>query len=143
MKTTFGRTFFAYAVILLAALLLVGISFQLLVRNFLTEQVYEDLKSDSSAVAQIASAYYMDNGLRTKDFLVALSVAESVSGHDTLICDSQGQVLLCSSAPLGCSHVGLVITDHKYLQQVISEQYVVSSGMVSGLYEDARYQLYR
>ena len=33
MKTTFSRTFVSFAVILLAALLLVGISFQLLVRK--------------------------------------------------------------------------------------------------------------
>ncbi len=139
MKTTFGRTFFAYAVILLAALMLVGLSFQLLVRNYLTEQVYEDLKTDSSAVAQIASAYYTDSGINGKDFLVALSVAESVSGNDTVICNPQGQIILCSSAPLGCSHIGLAITDRNYLSQVATEKYVVSGGVISGLYEDARY----
>ena len=33
MKTTFSRTFAAFAVILLTALLLVGISFQMLAKN--------------------------------------------------------------------------------------------------------------
>ncbi len=139
MKTTFSRSFIVYAVILLAALLLVGVSFQLLVRNFLTERVFEDLKADSTAVAKIAGAYYTNSQLKTKDFLVALSVAESVSGNDTVICDARGQLLLCSSAPLGCAHQGLVITNQIYLKQIASQQYVVSRGLVSGLYEDARY----
>ena len=139
MKTTFSRSFFAYAVILLAALLLVGVSFQFLVRNFLTEQVYEDLKSDSAAVAQIASAYLRQDTVNSQDFLVSLAVAERVSGNDTVICDAQGQILLCSSAPLGCAHQGLVITSRDYLQKVATETFVVSSGLVEGLYTDSRY----
>jgi len=139
MKTTFSRSFFAYAVILLAALLLVGVSFQFLVRNFLTEQVYEDLKSDSAAVAQIASAYLRQDTVNSQDFLVSLAVAERVSGNDTVICDAQGQILLCSSAPLGCAHQGLAITSRDYLQKVTAETFVVSSGLVEGLYTDNRY----
>ena len=139
MKTTFSRSFFVYAVILLAALLLVGLSFQLLVRNFLTERVYEDLKSDSTAVAQIASAYLSRDTVDSQDFLVSLAIAERVSGNDTVICDANGQILLCSSAPLGCAHQGLVITDGDYLRKVSREAFVVSSGLVEGLYTDSRY----
>ena len=139
MKTSFSRSFFVYAVILLAALLLVGFSFQFLVRNFLTERVYEDLKSDSAAVAQIASAYLSRNSVDSQDFLVSLAVAEKVSGNDTVICDARGQILLCSSSPLGCAHQGLSITSRDYLQKVSRETFVVSSGLVEGLYTDSRY----
>lgn len=139
MKTTFSRTFFVYAMILLATFLLVGISFQILVRNFLTEQVYEDLKNDSSAVAQMTAAYYTDRNMDNTDFLVALSVAANVSDNDAVICDSQGQILLCSASPLGCIHQGLTITNRNYLRQVASKQYVVSSGLVEGIYTDDRY----
>lgn len=139
MKTTFSRSFFVYAVILLAALLLVGLSFQLLVRNYLTERVYEDLKNDSAAVAQIASAYLSQDTVNSQDFLVSLSIAERVSGNDTVICDRHGQILLCSSAPLGCAHQGLIITNWEYLQKVSREPFVVSSGLVEGLYTDSRY----
>ena len=139
MKTTFSRSFFAYAVILLAALLLVGFSFQFLVRNFLTEQVYEDLKSDSAAVAQIASAYLRRDSVNSQDFLVSLAIAERVSGNDAVICDAHGQILLCSSAPLGCAHQGLAITSQNYLKKVSQENFVVSSGLVEGLYTDNRY----
>ena len=46
MKSTFSRTFFPAAMILLAALLLVGTSFYALVRNYLTERTIENLKSN-------------------------------------------------------------------------------------------------
>ena len=46
MKTTFSRTFFPTAIILLTALLLVGFSFQILVKDYLEEQTLASLKID-------------------------------------------------------------------------------------------------
>ncbi len=139
MKTTFSRTFFPAAIILLVALLLVGASFQMLVKNYLQEQAMEGLKSDSSTIAQVAATYYAEDSLTDRDFLVNLSVASSVSGADAVICDAEGSLLMCSDAPLGCNHQGLVISNRDYLQQVLSHDYVESTGLVQGLYTDARY----
>ena len=139
MKTTFSRTFFTYAVILLAALLLVGVSFQMLVKNFLEDKAVENLKNDSSAIAQVAAAYYTDSNLSGRDFLINLSVASKISQADAVICDANGKLVLCSDAPLGCEHQGMVITNRDYLNQVKTQEYVVSSGMIDGLYDDARY----
>jgi len=139
MKTTFSRTFFSFAVILLAALLLVGISFQLLVRNYLTSHAVEGLKADSSAIADVAAAYYKDDTLSSRDFLIILSVLSEVSAADTVICDANGRLLLCSDAPLGCEHQGLTITSNDYLQRILSQEYVVSNGIIDGLYDDARF----
>ena len=139
MKTTFSRTFFSFAVILLAALLLVGISFQLLVRNYLTTHAVDSLKADSSAIADVAAAYYKDDTLSSRDFLIILSVLSEVSAADTVICDADGRLLLCSDAPLGCEHQGLTITSNDYLQRILSQEYVVSNGIIDGLYDDARF----
>ena len=139
MKTTFSRTFFTYAVILLAALLLVGFSFQLLVKNYLEDKAVEGLKNDCSTIAQVAAAYYTDNNLSGKDFLINLSVASRISEANTVICDAEGNLVLCSDAPLGCEHQGLRITSQDYLKQIKSQEYVVSNGIIEGLYDDARY----
>ena len=139
MKTTFSRTFSTFAVILLAALLLVGVSFQLLARDYLTGQVYETLKNNSSAIAQVAAAYYTDGTLTDREFLVNLSVAATVSQSDAVICDTSGHLVLCSDAPLGCEHQGLSITNRNYLQKILREDYVVSRGIINGLYEETRY----
>jgi len=56
MKTTFSRTFFLAAVVLLAALLLVGAAFQMLVRNLMTRQTEKALQEDCTTIAGLASA---------------------------------------------------------------------------------------
>ena len=139
MKTTFSRNFFTHAVILLAALLLVGVSFQLLVKDFLTDRAVDGLKNDSATIAQVAAAYYSDSSLTGRDFLINLSVAAKVSQADAVICDADGRLVLCSANPLGCEHRGLTITNPDYLRRVHSQEYVVSTGVVEGLYDDARY----
>ena len=139
MKTTFSRTFFPAAIILLAALLLVGTSFQALVRDYLTDRAIDGLKNDNATIAAAAVAYYSENALSGREFLANLSVASQVSGADTVICDAFGELILCSDAPLGCEHQGLVINNRTYLEQVLTDGCVVSTGMMDGLYTDARY----
>ena len=138
MKTTFSRTFFPAAIILLAALLLVGASFQVLVRNMMTKQSMENLKSDCSTIRDMASAYYTKGSLTTQDFFVNLTIATQVSGADAVICDGQGRLLLCSDAPIGCSHQGLMINQN-YLKKVYADGIVSDVGRVEGLYEESRY----
>ncbi len=138
MKSTFSRTFFPAVLVFLAALLLVGASFRLLVQNYLNDQAIESLENDSAAISTLASAYYTEYSLSSQDFLINLSIASEVSGADAVICDSHGRLLLCSDSPMGCSHQGWVI-DQAYLKQVLSSGKSVSKGRIDGLYSDARY----
>ena len=138
MKTTFSRTFFLAAVVLLAALVLVGASFQLLVRNITTRQTENALKSECSTIAALASAYYGEGSLSTQDFFVNLSIATQVSGADAVICDGTGTLALCSDSPMGCVHQGMKVSE-KYMQQVYREGMVLDVGMVQGLYQESRY----
>ena len=138
MKTTFSRSFFPAALILLAALLLVGASFQVLVRNMMTKQSMENLKSDCSTIRDMASAYYTEGSLTTQDFFVNLTIATQVSGADAVICDGKGRLVLCSDAPMGCRHQGMTI-DQNYQKKVYHDGTVSNVGLVGGLYEESRY----
>ena len=142
MKTTFSRMVFTFVVILLVALLLVGTIFQLLVRNYLTDNVIQGLKKDCSTIAQVASAYFSGSSLKQKDFLMLISVAANFTDADTVICDREGAVLLCSDAPLGCEHQGLAITSQEQLSRILTQEYVVSQGKLAGMYPDARYAVF-
>ena len=135
MKTAFGRTFFTAAIILLAAILLVGGTFQLLVRQLMTEDALLD---DCATVAGLASAYYGEGTVSTDLFFVNLSIATQVSGTDAVICDASGKLVLCSDSPMGCPHQGMTLSE-SYLQQVLREGKVVDKGLVEGLYTDSRY----
>ena len=139
MRSTFSRTFLTFSAILLSALLVVGFSLQALVKNYLEDRTIEDLKSDSAAIAQLAAAYHQDMGMTSREFLTNLSVASSISGADAVLCNAEGKLLLCSDAPLGCEHQGLSITSREYLQAVRTQDFVINQGVISGLYDNARY----
>ena len=139
MKTTFSRTFVTFVVILLAALIMVGVSFQMLVRSFLTNHAIESLKADSTAISRVASVYFKANAVTNRDLFNILSVVSDISGSDTVICDENGQLVLCSDTPQGCEHQGLTINGTGFLAQLSSQDYVVTTGVIDGLYADDRY----
>ena len=138
MKTAFSRTLMSFAVIMLATLLLLGFSLQLLVRNYLQDQAMEGLRNDSEIIADVAAAFYAQTSLTDEDFLINLSIVATVSDTDAVICDEAGLLLLCSHSPLGCEHQGLEM-DKAYMEQVYSVEYLSGTGRIGGLYEDARY----
>ena len=118
MRSTFSRTFFSAAMVLLMAMLLIGTSFQALVKNYLTEEAMEGLKNDGNAISALASAYYTEGTLNHEDFLVNLSFVSQVSQADAVICDSTGRLVLCSRAPFGCGHQGLSVSPD-FLQNMV------------------------
>ncbi len=138
MKTSFSRSFFAAAIILLSALLLVGASFQLLVRNMITKQRVDELENYCDTICDMASAYYTEGSLTTREFFINLTLSTKVSGADAVICNGTGRLVLCSDAPMGCNHQGLII-DNSYMQQVFQEGTTFDMGFVGGLYEESRY----
>ena len=138
MKTTFSRSFSATLMILLLALVLVGISFQALVEDYLTETAVTELQQNGSAIATLASAYYSEGSLINRDFMVNLDVASEVSGSDLIICDRSGRIILCSDVLTGCNHKDLRV-DLSYLQKVVDQGGDVATGLIKGLYEEARY----
>ncbi len=118
MRSTFSRTFFPAALLLLAALLLVGASFQILVRNYLNGQSLDSLENDGQAIADLASAYYTEGALSRRDFLVNLSVASRVSDADAVIFDREGSFVLCSDFPQDCKHQRWHLSD-SYLKKIL------------------------
>ena len=138
MRSTFSRTFFSAAMMLLMAMLLIGTCFQALVRNYLTEQAMEGLKNDGNAISALASAYYTEGTLNHEDFLVNLSFVSQVSQADAVICDSTGRLVLCSRAPFGCGHQGLTVSPD-FLQNVFATGCVTTTGIIQGLYEEERF----
>ena len=138
MRSTFIRTFFLTAVVVLAALLVVGAAFQFVVRDLFTRQTERELIDDCNTVASLASAHYGQGSLPTREFFVDLSIATQVSGADAVICDSRGNLLLCSDSPMGCEHQGMVLSEN-YLQKVFQAGVVLDSGLVEGLYAESRY----
>ena len=140
MKTTFSRAFFPAALVLLSALLLVGTFLRALVNNYLTDQTVASLESDAAAISSLATAYYSEGSLSSRDFFVNLSIAAQVSDSDAVILNKQGRVVLCSDSPLSCEHQGWQMQS-AYVQRVFDNGKAVDSGVTSNLYDDIRYMV--
>ena len=138
MKTSFSRNFSTAATILLLALTVLGASFQMLVKEFLTENTVSGLQKDATIIAELASAYSVGGKLNNREFLLNLDVASQISEADTVICDASGQVLLCSDALEDCSHEGIRFNG-EYVQKVIDNGGDSTTGVIRGLYPEARY----
>ena len=138
MRSTFSRIFFPTVLLLLAALFLVGIAFQILVRNYLNGQALDDLENDGQAIASLASAYYTEGSLTGKEFFINLSVATQVSNADAVLFDSTGRLILCSDSPLGCEHRNWMVGSD-YVKQVLRSGVAKNTGAFTGLYNDVRY----
>ena len=137
MKTTFSRIFATAAVILLLALLLIGTSFQLLVKEYLSENAMESLKQQSAAIAELAAAYSTDEGIEGREFVVNLEVLTQVTGTDTIVCDASGEILLCTDALPLCEHVGLCFSD-EFARQVLTDGTLTGTGRIPNIYEETR-----
>lgn len=138
MKSSFSRSFFPAITILLAALLCVGFIFRMLATNLMQDRAMDRLEAQAQTVSQLASAYYVSGVARETSFFINLSVVTQSSGADIVICDSTGKLVLCSDAPMGCSHQGLQIGSD-YLKGVFSKGHAKSVMYLEGLYEEVRY----
>ena len=138
MKSTFSRLFIAISLVLLAAMVLVSGSFQWLASRHLTEQTVTSLENDAKVIASLYQASYGDKSISSQDFYMALTVAISVSGADAVICDAEGNLLMCADAPMGCEHTGLRL-DSAYRDRVFAQGSCTDKGIIGGLYEENRY----
>ncbi len=138
MKSTFSRTFSAAATILLLAVLLLGIAFPMLVKEYLQESTISNLENDARVISRLATAFALDDTISNREFLRNLDIAADVSDADAVICNSQGFVVLCSDALTGCEHQGLQI-NRDYLEKVVENGGDSAVGLIKGLYADSRY----
>ena len=138
MKTTFSRTFFTAMVVLLLSLLAVGIFLKALLKDYLNDSAFERLQNDAQVISELAVAYRADGALNSMEFLINLDIAAKVSDADTVICDEEGRILLCTDDPLGCEHHSLTVGSD-FMAAVMDKGMVMDTGLIQGLYEDARY----
>ena len=138
MKSAFSRTFCVLAVVLLTALLVVGVSFQYLVRDYLTDRTLDELKNTANTMVELVESGFTDRSFSGRDFQIALTVASSISDADAVICNSSGVLLMCADSPLGCEHTGMIL-DQNYLQMVLKQNGHTHTGVIEGLYDDMRY----
>lgn len=138
MRTTFRRQMTLIFCLLLAALLVIGVSFWALFNRYATDNLESSLRSTAKSVSSLLnaySAYYLDDW----DFRTNLAVASTASGNDILICDSEGTVRICANELQQCSHLGRSLNSATVKRVYQSGSGVNVSSAASALYGDDRF----
>ena len=107
MRTTFRRQVTLIVSLLLAATILLGVSFWGLFTHYVIRERESSLRGTAQSVVWLTQTSAVSDDVTTSwDFLRTLSVASSASGNDILLCDANGEVKLCAQDIQGCSHIG-------------------------------------
>ena len=138
MKSTFSRQVSTTVLILLLALLLLGGAFRVLVGRYLEQNTHAQLRTDALALAELVAAYDAAGDLQHENLRTNLTLASLVSGADTVVLDSLGNVILCSEVDLQCPHLGLTINQN-FVDQVFREGSSFDTGSIPELYAENRY----
>ena len=138
MKSSFSRSFFTAATILLLALTVLGASFQLQVNKYMEDTTVSGLQQDATVIANLAAAYSVDGKLSSRELLLNLDIVSQVTDADVVVCNEEGFIILCSDALTGCDHEGWQV-NRDYLDKVIANGRDNAVGIVRGLYTDQRY----
>ena len=138
MKTIYRRFMIPAALVLFCALLMVAAVFQYQARAQMRHNNYEILEATADTVSRLATAYYGEASLESDQFYMSVTAASRAANAQTVICDSQGRLVMCSEAPYGCSHRGMVISK-SYMERVYRLKVARAEGKIEALYEDARF----
>ena len=138
MKSSFGRSFYTGALILLLSLTMLGASYQQLVKDYLTDSAFSRLERDADAISHLAASYEAGAEDMDAGVLLNLNVATSLTDSDIIICNPEGRVTSCSDSPFGCKHTKLTV-NAEYIEKVISSGGDEATGIIRGLYDDARF----
>lgn len=140
MKSNFGRTFFPAVISVVSALLALGLLLQMLIRDDIEKKASETLKKDAIIVSKLAEAYNKAGVNEPHHFFLNIELLASTTDTDIVICDPEGFLRLCSDAPMGCEHQGLMVNPI-LMERVNREGIFVEKGIVGGLYQENRYMV--
>lgn len=143
MRTTFGRLFTVTALIVLTAVAALGFSFRIMARHYLAAEREDELRINAAAVAELASSY-ASAAAAGYDYMgvmrlsMNLNFAARLSSTETLVCDLEGRVLLCSCRETVCDHIDRELED-SYVDRILRSGSDAREMTLTGIYEDRRY----
>ena len=138
MNSAYWRLYRTMAVLLLTAVLLLGVVFNVFMYHYSVSYQENALSVDCDNMVDLSKAYHSVGLLgRNINFKTSISTASRIADSDTLICDPDGYVVICSDSVQGCTHLGRKISS-TYVKRAFAKGKVSSSSMVSTVYDEAR-----
>ena len=139
MRSAFWRQFVLVAALILLTIAVLISAVYPTLNNYLAEEKRQTLQSGAEAIADLTRAYVTVGDLQESwDFRMSMSLASRVSDADAVVCDPNGQVLVCACSSVSCESIGKYVPEY-YLRAFADSAEPFTVGVLSGLYEEERY----
>lgn len=135
MKTTYRRQFTMILCLLVAAILVIGLSFLYLFDRYAQDHQKQSLDDTAQSVTELVQSYSATY-LNSWEFRTNLAVAARASDNDIVICNSEGVVCICNERS-NCEHLGKRL-DSDTVDTLFQGEKAKLSEAVSALYGDER-----
>lgn len=135
MKTTYRRQFTMILCLLVAAILVIGLSFLYLFDRYAQDHQKQSLDDTAQSVTELVQSYSATY-LNSWEFRTNLAVAARASDNDIVICNSEGVVCICMDRS-NCEHLGKRL-DSDTVDTLFQGEKAKLSEAVSALYGDER-----
>lgn len=135
MKTTYRRQFTMILCLLVAAILVIGLSFLYLFDRYAQDHQKQSLDDTAQSVTELVQSYSATY-LNSWEFRTNLAVAARASDNDIVICNGEGVVCICMERS-NCEHLGKRL-DSDIVDTLFQGEKAKLSEAVSALYGDER-----
>lgn len=135
MKTTYRRQFTMILCLLVAAILVIGLSFLYLFDRYAQDHQKQSLDDTAQSVTELVQSYSATY-LNSWEFRTNLAVAARASDNDIVICNSEGVVCICMDRS-NCEHLGKRL-DSDTVDTLFQGEKAKLNKAVSTLYGDER-----
>lgn len=135
MKTTYRRQFTMILCLLVAAILVIGLSFLYLFDRYAQDHQKQSLDDTAQSMTELVQSYSATY-LNSWEFRTNLAVAARASDNDIVICNSEGVVCICMERS-NCEHLGKRL-DSDTVDTLFQGEKAKLNKAVSTLYGDER-----
>lgn len=135
MKTNYRRQFTMILCLLVAAILVIGLSFLYLFDRYAQDHQKQSLDDTAQSVTELVQSYSATY-LNSWEFRTNLAVAARASDNDIVICNSEGVVCICMERS-NCEHLGKRL-DSDTVDTLFQGEKAKLNKAVSTLYGDER-----
>lgn len=135
MKTTYRRQFTMILCLLVAAILVIGLSFLYLFDRYAQDHQKQSLDDTAQSVTELVQSYSATY-LNSWEFRTNLAVAARASNNDIVICNGEGVVCICMERS-NCEHLGKRL-DSDTVDTLFQGEKAKLNKAVSTLYGDER-----
>lgn len=139
MRTAQGRTLLV-TVVLLAVLLILGLTTQYMIRTYLTETTFSRLDDSSREVVRLAKTYHVNDSSPTTGLFMNVQSLSCAARVDVIICDNRGRI-----ATFRSSDESTVSDEQQTVPQKVRKELAFASdcvhyqGRLGGVYARSSY----